>query len=176
MAKRKNKTQKQKMSLKERYNFGDYEIPSCVHTQTVRIYAVAGGILFVGLCLAIISFDLFLAIGILIISLVAAMFGFLRERKISIEGFQILDGVCTKVEYTLGSQAANMLTGGRSKDTPNRFLIDVGDELVAIPYYKQNQLLAEDDNVRIYLRNNVKFIEVRGAMSPDSILGYELIH
>ena len=181
MAKKKSKnkpakTEKEKKTLKERLTPGDIEIPACIHTQTMRFYVIAVGIVIVGAALAYLSFDLYLTIGIAALAIIAAAVGFFRELNITHKGFLVMEGVCEKVEFTLGSQAVSTLTGGRSKETPSRYIISSEGELYAIPYFKQNPVLDAGDPVRLYLGNDVKFLEVRGAYTPDSILGYEIAY
>ena len=173
MARKRNK---EKVSIKERLAYGDVEIPSCVHAQTIRFYMMAVGILLVGIAMAVLAFDLYLTIGIALMAVTAACVGYWRELHISRSGYIEIEGVCKKIEYTLGSQAANMVTGGKTRGTPSRFLIATEEEgVIAILYYKQNQIIDEGDRVKMYFKNNVRFLDIRGARQPDGLLGYELV-
>ena len=165
---------KESQPIKEKLQYGDVTIPACVHTQTVRIYLIALGIFVMGLAFTFFAFDLFVTIGSVVVAFIVACIGFYREYRISHDGYMVIEGTCERVEYTMTSQTLSNISGGRTKDTPSRFIILTEDGPIAIPFFKQNPLLDEGDPVRLYVKENTKFYEVRGAYTPDSFLGYEM--
>ena len=173
---KKNKPTKEKKSLKEYFRRGDIEIPACIMRQITKLYMVAAGVLLVGVVLTVLAFDVLVAVATILIPLGIALFAYYKEISLSRDGFVVIEGECVKVEYTLSSQALGTVTRGLSKDIPSRFLIHNEEGTFAIPYFKQNTVIDEGDRVRLYVGNNTKLMDVRGALTPEGILGYEIVY
>ena len=158
--------------LKEKLELGDKEIPACVKEQIMKFYLIALATFVIGVMLTVVAFGWFILLATFILALIMAGMGYYRALEITHHGYREIDGVCTRIEYTLPSRVGGKIT----KDIPKRYLITQEHQTYAIPYFKQNPTISEGDRVLLYLKSEPDTFEWNGIHTPSVIYGYEVVY